>query len=91
MNHSTNVAAELEQTAEDTFCEVSDESLKQPRAATSWPKPLLWTNGHDRWMLSHADPGGCTKPAQRTAAKLLTRDQARRIGPRLCWHADRSV
>jgi hypothetical protein len=35
MNHSTNSTAELDQTDEDFFCEVSDETLRQRRAPTS--------------------------------------------------------
>jgi hypothetical protein len=52
MNHSTNSAAELDQTNEDFFCEVSDETLE---AAAGIPiggqAGDCWTNDHDWGVL----------------------------------------
>jgi hypothetical protein len=38
MNHTTNAAAELDQTDQDILYEVSDEALRKRRATTSAAK-----------------------------------------------------
>ena len=83
MNYST---AELDQTDEDFFCEVSDETL-EAAAGTPHLGPShgdCWTNDHDwgvllTWEARAAACGIAERRPRRSAAHLLTRDEARRI------------
>jgi hypothetical protein len=51
MNHSTNSAAELDQTNEDFFCEVSDETLEAAAGIPIGGQAMVTVNDHDWGVL----------------------------------------
>ncbi len=75
MSRST---AELDQTDEDILCEISDETL-ETAAGTYIGGQYMVTIGPTVMMGGAADTWGARKAAGRAAAKLLARDEARRI------------